>query len=263
MSNENYTDSSYSHYLAHTYTLLIQVQPGAFSYAIVNYNNLLASAQNCPLDELAHPKRLSDLLSANYRKVIIGLPATALTLVPKALYHSSKAGEYARFLDVKEHDKVFAQPLDDQNNIIYKTTGDIASAVERFGFANTVYTCQGWIKRIEKDHNSDNNLYTEISSDSVCFLYLSNGLLRFYNAFVYKNEDELAYFATLVTSELGLNPQSVTLVLSGEIKPDDNKMKRLADFFPKSEINGLKVLNLPEHIASHTILSLAALSLCE
>jgi hypothetical protein len=260
--DNNYTDNSFNLYQAYSYTLLLQVELHAFSYAVIHKNRLLVSAQNCDLDELAHPKQLIDLLSATYKKVIIGLPAAGLTLVPKSLYSEDHVADFARFLDVKENEKVFAQILHDQNIIIYKTNSALVDVVERFGLQNTVYTAQGWIKAIEKSNPADNKLFLEIGKNTVQFLHLSGGNLRFYNTFEFKSEDELAYFTTFVTGELNLRAQETTLVLSGDINAGDKNMTRLGDFYPKIEINGLKILELPGQIPAHRLLALAALSLC-
>jgi len=84
--NNNYTDNNFNLYQAYSYTLLLQVEATSFSYAVVNDNRLLVSAQNCDLQELMQPLALYDLLSATYKKVIIGMPSTALTLVPDTLF---------------------------------------------------------------------------------------------------------------------------------------------------------------------------------
>lgn len=258
----NYTDNSFNLYQAYSYTLLLLVEPTSFSYAVVYQNRLLVSARNCDLDELAHPKQLSELLSATYKNVIIGLPATSLTLVPKKLFSDSLVPDYARFLDVKENEEVFAQALDAENNIIYKTPGYIAAAVEKFGFQNTVYNAQGWIQAIGKSYPPDDNLYIEVGKSQVQILNFSGRSLRFYNTFEFGHEDDLVYFASLVAAELRLKPQSATLVLSGDISLDDKNMKRLTEFFPKIEINGVKISEMPGQIPSHKLLALAALSLC-
>jgi len=262
MSNNNYTDNNFNLYQAYSYTLLLQLEAASFSYAVVYQNRLLVSAQNCDLNELSEPKHLSDLLSATYKNIIIGLPATSLTLIPNSLFSEDHVGSFARFLDVKETEKVFAQTLDDQNTIIYKTDGDLVRAVEKFNLQNTVYTARGWIKAIAKSSPPNDNLYLEIGKDIVHFLYFSSGSLRFYNTFEFKNEDELAYFTAFVAEELNLKPQQTTLVLSGDVSTDDKNMTRLNDFYTKVELNRLKVLDLPGHIASHKFLALAALSLC-
>src|ERR1700733_10746056 len=144
----NFTDNSFTLYQAYSYSLLLQVDLATFSYAFVHQNRLLVYAQNCDLDELAHPKQLSEILTATYRKVVIGLPATGFTLVPKSLFREDHVADFARFLDVRADEKVFAQELNSENNIIYKCPEQLASAVEKFGFANTVFTARGWMQAI-------------------------------------------------------------------------------------------------------------------
>jgi hypothetical protein len=260
--NNNYTDNSFNLYQAYSYTLLLQVEATSFSYAVVNDASLLVSAQNCDLQELVQPKALNDLLSATYKRVIIGMPATGLTLVPSSLFSEEKVSGFARFLDVKDNEKVFAQTLDDVNAIIYKTDERLVSSVEKFGLQNTVYTAKGWIKAIAKSNPPNNNLYLEVSKDKVQFLYFSLNALRFYNTFEFKSEDELAYFTSFVSDELKLKPQFITLVVSGDVAAGDKNLSRLAYFFPKIELSGLKVLELPGQMVSHKFLALAALSLC-
>ncbi|ASU35116.1 DUF3822 family protein [Mucilaginibacter xinganensis] len=259
--NNNYTDN-FNLYQAYSYTLLLQIEATSFSYAVVNETNLLVSAQNCDLQELVQPMALNDLLSATYKKVIIGMPASGLTLIPNSLFREEHVSGFARFLDVKDNDKVFAQNLDDVNAIIYKTNDYLVSLVEKFGLKNTVYTAKGWIKAIEKSIPQNNNLYLDISTGRVQFLYFALNTLRFYNSFEFKSDDELAYFTTFVTEELNLKPQFITLVISGDVIPGDKNLARLASFYPKIELNSMKILELPGQMASHKFLALAALSLC-
>jgi hypothetical protein len=228
----------------------------------VYQNRLLVSAQNCSLNELSRPQQLADLLSATYKKVLIGLPATGLTLVPKSLFSEERIAAFARYLDVKETEKVLAQPLDDQNIIIYKTNANLIAALEKFNLGNTVYTAQGWIKAIAKSNPPSGNLYLEIGKNTVQILYFSLGSLRFYNTFEFATEDELVYFATFVCEELNLKPQQTNLILSGDVGLGDKNMNRLSDFFVKVQLNTTQVLELPGQIPMHKIMSLAALSLC-
>jgi hypothetical protein len=260
--NINYHDDNFDLYQAYSYTLLLQLEATSFSYAIVYKHRLLVLAQDNDLQKLADPRQLSELLSATYKKVIVGLPATGLTLVPNSLFREDQIANFARLLDVKDDDKVFAQTLDDQNMIVFKTPGALVSAAEAFNLQNAVYTGRGWIKAIEKTSPPGDNLYLEIDKETVQFLYFSSGNLRFYNIFEFKNEDELAYFTSFVAEELNLKPQQTTLVLSGDVDTDDKNMSRLADFFATVELNNLGVIDLPGQIATHKMLALAALTLC-
>eukprot|EP01037_Dinobryon_pediforme_P015783 gene15783-15940_t len=179
----------------------------------------MAYAEGFNLDELEHPKLLIDVLTAPYRKIIIGLPSSGFTLVPKTLFSEEHASDFARFLDVKETEKVFAQTLDNENVIVFKTDENLVSAVKRYDLQNVVHTADGWIKAVARSK------------------------LRFYNSFEFKNPDELVYFTTFVTGELNLLAAATTLVISGDISYGDQNLTRLTDFYPRIEINGIK--NLP------------------
>lgn len=260
--NNNFTDNSFSLHQAYSYSLLLQIEPTSFSFAITDQNRLLASAQNVPIDELTNPHQLNDLLSATYKRIIIGMPSSGLTLVPKKLFRDDKVAEFARFLDVKPNESVFAQTLDEQNVIVYKTSDALVNATKRFDLQNAVYTARGWLQAISKTRPSNNSLYMEVGKGIIQFLLYASGSLRYYNTFAFGNEDELAYFTSFVAGELNLKPQNTTLILSGDITYGDINMNRLAEFYPHIELNTLKVLELPGQLNPSKVLALAALSLC-
>ena len=260
--NYNYHDDNFSLNQAEDYTLLIQIDKTSFSYAIIDQDKLVAWAENHSLEEFSDPQELLDLLSAQYKQVVIGLPATGFTLVPQILFSQDRIADFARFLDVKPNERVSAQSLDNENVIVYKTDKTIINAAEEFGLRNTVFSSKGWIAAIAKNNPGDKDLYLDINGDNVEFLAFNNGKLRFYNRFEFKTSDELAYFAAVVTTELNLQPADTNLYISGDINAEDEGISRLAEFFGKVQPNDLQVLQLPEEIASHKLLSIAALSLC-
>lgn len=262
-ANDNiYRDNNFNLEKANSYTLLLKLNADNFSYAVVHNNSLLVFAEKCALTDLDDQGQLFNLLPGDYKKVIVGLPATGLTLVPESLFNEEQVANYARLLDVAENEVVFAQPLDDSNHIVYKTGSALTSAVDKFGIKNAVYAAKGWIAAIALTNPSSGNLYIDISGDSAQFLHFSYGSLRFYNTFKFNNADELVYFTALVAKELSLDATNSTLILSGEVTQGDKNMSRLAEFFGKVELNNIHVLELPAQIPSHSLLALAALSLC-
>ncbi len=118
--NNIYRDNNFNPEKANSYTLLLKLNADSFSYAVVHQNSLLVFADKCALTDLDGPGQLFDLLPGDYKKVVIGLSATALTLVPDTLFNEEQVTNYARLLDVTETEIVFAQPLDHSNHIVYK-----------------------------------------------------------------------------------------------------------------------------------------------
>ncbi|MBS1523155.1 MAG: DUF3822 family protein [Bacteroidetes bacterium] len=245
------------------YTLLIRIGLNSFSYAVAGQGRLLVLKENLELTELTHPSDSNKMLSAGYNQYIVGVPYTDFTLVPASLFNLEKVADFARFLDVKRNEKVFSQPLDADNQVIFKANTALVDVVaEKYGINSIVFTPKGWVKLIATNNPADNQVYLNVEGNKAEFVNFKEGKLRFYNSFAFEVPDELAYFATLVASELQLQPGDVTLVLSGSISPDDENGIRLDRFFGKLVLNNLRALALPEQTTSHDILTLTALSLC-
>jgi hypothetical protein len=261
-NNYNFHDDDFSLDKAHGYTLLLQIDKTSFDYAVIEQNKLIAIADNHPLDELSDPQELLDLLSANFKNVVIGLPSTGFSLLPQSVFNADKVADLARFLDVTADEKVLAQPLDSRNVVIYKTPQIVLNAADEFGLRNTVYTSKGWLSALARNQPGDRDLYLNINGSTVEIANFNFSKLRFYNTFEFTSEDELAYFVSLVTDELSLQPAYTYIYVSGDADTGDKNMSRLAEFFGKVEINTIKTLVLPYEVESHKVLSLAALSLC-
>jgi len=243
------------------YTLLLQVYAGSFSYAVVHGNQLMAWAQDCDLGLMDEPGE-HELLTYDYKNVVTGLTATGFTLVPNVLYNEGKVADIARYLDVKPDEKVFAQVLDDENHIIYKTAKSVADTAEIYGLQKTAFINKGWIEAIAKSGPTAHDLYLDIEKDRVSILYFEEGKVRFYNSFAFSNPDELAYYAAYVAQELELQPRRLSIIVSGDFNIQDNNGIRLSEFFAVVEENYLEVVNTPPGVHPHQILALTALSLC-
>jgi len=161
MSEQIYTfrDPSFNLNQAYYYTLLIQIDEKSFSYAITYKQDLMAWGTNCNLAELSDPQELAEELTATYKKVIIGVPSGIFTLIPDALFSKDQIGNYARLLDVSSDERVLAQPLDNQNYIIYKVNESTLLTAQKFGLQNVVYLNKGWITAAAQDNPGNQDLY--------------------------------------------------------------------------------------------------------
>lgn len=259
----SYRDPDLSLYQVNSnYTLLLQVYPATFSYAVVYQDKLQAWAKNCELLVLDDPGNDHELLNFEYKKVVVGLQSTGFTLVPNALYNEDKIADFARFLDVKSNEKIFAQPLDADNHIIYKVDERVVQTAGIYGLRKTVFINKGWINAIANNNPSNQTFYINIDKEQADILNFSNGKLRFYNSFSFSNADELVYYAAFVAQELQLKPKDVNLVLSGDMEEGDENAARLAEFFGSVEKNYLNVLHFPLEVSANQLPALAALSLC-
>lgn len=259
----NYRDANLSlDQVNSNYTLLLQIYPETFSYAIVYQNKLMAWAEDCEISLLTEPGDKHDLLSFDYKNVAVGLQSTGFTLIPTALFSEDKIADFGRYLDVKPNEKILAQQLDDENYIIFKVEDKVIASAEKYGLQNAVFINKGWINAIATTKLSEHNLYLNIDKTHVDILYLAENKLRFYNTFEFNTPDELAYFTSFVAEQLQLAPNTINVCLSGDCNVDDKNVSRLADFFNGVEQNELPLLTYPSMLFPHLLLSLSALSLC-
>jgi len=258
--NHNYRDSSFSAEQTAGYTLLVQVAASSFSYAIVEGNKLLLLEENVSL--LANTADDHPLLSATYEKRLIGLPQSGFSFVPVSLFREDLVSDFARFLDVQENECVFSQPLDAENQVVFKTGKHAVDVVKsQFDVNDIVFSAKGWIKATAALKPTNPDVYLNIGDDQVELLNFHDGKLRFYNTFEFKNPDELAYFTMFVTEELNLHPQGAVLHVSGDIDSNDENFDRLSRFFNKVELNGLETTDLPGYIPAHHVLKLTSLAI--
>lgn len=245
------------------YILVLQMYPMTFSYAIVHKNRLVTMAIDISLDTLHEPGHDHDLLNYNFRQIVTGLPSTGFTLVPTLLYSNERVADIARFLDVHPNEKVLAQPLDNENHIIFKVDESLINRDEPHHLENPVFLAKGWITAIANHNPQPNNLYLNIDNlNLVEVLYCIDDKVRFFNRFTFFNPDEMVYYVALAAKELDLQPQNLSLVLSGDIELDDRNAIRLAEFFKTVELNDLNLLDFPAEVKPHKTLALIALSLC-
>lgn len=244
------------------YTLLLKLNTSTFAYAVAQNNKLFGWEAVNSFDELINPSEVAEVVNAQYKQVIVGLPAAAYTLIPESLYSDDYLNDFAKYLDVQPYESVFVQQLDSENRVLYKVTAEVVNAAKKFGLENTVFGLKGWVKAIAGSNPSDDTLYADISGSKVSFLYYNYGKLRFLNTFDFYTPDELSYYATFVTEQLKMQPKKTRVCLSGEISRNDTEFKRLANFFHEVETTNLNLLQLPGEVEPHHILSVAALILC-
>lgn len=258
----HYTSNDFSLSRANSYSLLLQADVNHFDYAVLQDKQLLQWGTNFSTDELRDPDNLRDILTANYKQVVIGLKADASVLLPRSLYEQANVANTARLLDVKENEKVLIEPFDDANHIIYKVDEALLYAVKDLDNQKLTHADKGWEKVIAANYPTNISLYIHVGHECVSILNYQYSKLRFYNTFSFKNHEELAYFCALVCREIDLEPAKARLYISGDMNNTDGYFTYLKDFFGEVNLNSSTAINLPATVAAHQILGLAALTLC-
>ncbi|GAB3903940.1 DUF3822 family protein [Mucilaginibacter boryungensis] len=254
-----YRNDSFSLAKAHDSVLYIKAGKTEFSLLIAEEGRVLAWKDKCSLTDLAEDEALGDILTAPFNKVVVGLIPDALTLVPSELVSDETTPAYARYLDVKAEDRVFAAKLDNENQIIYKLDHSVSDALAvRFNLQNTVPAYRGWLGIIAKNDPANTSIFIDVCCDQVTMANFSEGKVRFFNSFKISDVNDILYYALFVANQLAIEPDYASLIVSGNFSASD--FQKLNEFFRIVKYSDLKVTDVPMGVPSHQVLSLAALA---
>lgn len=255
-----YRDNGFSLNSVYNATLFLKLGKGGLSFLIASQGRLLAWKDACPLTAIVEDTGLGEILAAPFKEVRIGLFPEALTLIPAELFTTEKTGEYARYLDVKPGNKVFSAKMDSNNQLIYKiNTLAFEALTSKISLKGaTIPADRGWLAAITKTAPADNSLYADVNEGQVSMINFNGGKLRFYNVFDAQGIDDLLYYCLFTASQLNLEPNEATLVVSG--KCTDADMDKLRQFFRSVRYNDAQTVQIDSSVQPHQILSLATLA---
>jgi len=260
----HYIDPGFSHTAVGNYTLLLLLGPANYSLAIMQGQQLMVCRKTSPLSELSQPgSEVQEVLDFKYKDVITGVCTPYFTLIPEDLFEPDTATEAARYLDVTVADSVFAQPLDQHNQIVFKANEALSTAAARFDLQKVVFAASGWIQAIAANTPLGYQLYLQVFEDRFDLAYFKQGKLHLYNTFEYTHEEELAYYTVFACQQLKLDLSLITVILSGTVDTGNERFGPLLNrIFKAVEIAQIKVAVIPDTLPAHQLLALTALPLC-
>ncbi len=265
MSNTlyNYYDTDFILSQAGSCTLLLLIEPACFSAVVTRYNRVLAWISSAPIDELLNPEELSSLLNARFNQVIAGVCSGKFTLWPAVGFAPQQTAAIARLLNTEPTEIVLTDRLDQDNAVIYTARPPVAGSLRKHNLTHeAIFGAKGWVKAIMADSPSAQNLYLNVNAGHIDILYCRDGKILFYHSFPFAAADELVYFAILTAQELKLDLTATTACISGRVTAGDPYLTRLAEFFVAAKLNDIRVIELPDEIPAHQVLTVSALGLC-
>ncbi len=261
----NYYDPEYDSERTAGNELLILISDELFSFAILRTDTkkVLVWGENYSHFELADPKDLKHILSANYDEVKVAVQSTTFTLIPKDLYNQNDLANYSKFLMIEPTDYIFVNELDASNYIVFSVKEGLIKILKRYiDLKNVFFAAKPLIMAINFVKPLSQNLYAHLEENLLHLVYFRNDQLGFYNVFEFNNADELMYYVLLVSNELNLNLEETSVILSGKVTFADQKIHRVNDMLANVYFNQNQIVTLPQGFLSHQILMLAGLTLC-
>ncbi|WP_298555753.1 DUF3822 family protein [uncultured Algibacter sp.] len=218
--------------------LSIQVSLSGLSFSILNRNtNTIEIIKELHfekslnpleiLDELKHLFLKETVLKRNFSSINIIHDNDLSTLVPKSLFNKNYLADYLKFNSkILKSDFIAYDPISESNSVnVYVPYININNFIyDKFGafiFKHVSTILIESILQFEKE-SSSTKMYINVSSNHFEILILKKGNLELYNTFSYYTEEDFIYYILFTAEQLGLNPETLNLVLIGDIVKHDN-----------------------------------------
>jgi len=216
--------------------LSIQVSLSGLSFCILQKDkNTISFLKHFPfekkqnpfevLDTLKHIFNTEEVLKGNFNSVYVTHVNELSTLVPKPFFDEENLADYLKFNskilkadfitfdDISINDSVnIYVPYVNINNFIYDMFGSFT-----YKHFSTILIEN--LLLIEKNSESI-KVYANIDSDHFEIIIIKNGKLLIYNTFEYTTKEDFIYYLLFTTEQLELNPETLQLVLLGNIDKD-------------------------------------------
>ena len=195
----------------------------------------------------------NETLNSGFAEVILIYSTSVYSLVPHALFDQTKASEYLKFNskilanDYMAHDFIENQdivvvhvPFMNINNFFF----------EKFGAFSYYHSITILLKTIFREEKySLPKMFLHFQKNSFDCLILKNGELQLCNTFLYKSPADFLYYTLFCMEQLNLSPDSVPVILCGEIAEGDENYKLAYAYIRHLEFLKLDSIALEEENA--------------
>jgi hypothetical protein len=174
------------------------------------------------LDELKALFSKESALNSHFKNVTVIHDNDLATLVPKSLFNKNHLAEYLKFNSkILKSDFIAFDPIDENNSVnVYIPYVNINNFIyDKFGtfvYKHVSTILIETILQIEKDSETP-KIHVNVSSNHFEIIVTEKNQLTLYNSFVYNTKEDFIYYILFTAEQLGLDPESIQLVLLGAI----------------------------------------------
>ena len=245
---------------AKQYSLLLQVLPDDFSYAVFDNNRnkfvLLrnASLKNSKESFNAAVKSLlekDEVLSADFNFVKIILASQKSVFVPNALFDKTKINSILNFnVHVSETEQVLYNELKNGIHNVYAFDKELFNLISS-KFKTAKYYNQASVilaNNIHKKSINKKRIIVDVNSAFFDILYIENNELIFRNTFDYTNETDFVFYVISVLDKFKFDNENDELNITGTVSIKSKETELLKKYlkkirFKRTELNSSYVFN--------------------
>ena len=205
-----------------------------------------------------------EVIGQSFSDVRVCVVNNLSSFVPLSIFDKNKKASYLEnHADVRKQDYISFDSLPSAQvaNVYIPYVNVNNMLLESFGKFSYVH-CSSILLEVLSKQNIDKDepyWFVHVQYDLAYFFLMKKGKLHFYNAFKWKNEKDLLYYAMAIAKNSAIELEKATLWLSGRIRPEDeihqllsNYVYKTSFFTPSKDLHFSSSKPLYPHI--HTLL---------
>jgi len=170
------------------------------------------------------------LLQHKYGSVNVSHVNELSSLVPKSLFDENKLKDYVRYSSkTYDNDYVVYDELENHNLInVYIPFVNVNNFfLDRFGSFEYRHFSTTLISNLLDTYKFSEHphLFVHLDKSRIYVVAISKNKLQLYNSFSFKTKEDFIYYILFTAEQLEMNPETLELVLSGEIDKENEFFK--------------------------------------
>lgn len=158
------------------------------------------------------------------------------TLIPQPLFSEENKNLYLGFNQpFQENSRIVYDTLKNNEavNIYYIPNLIVEKAKDFWPNVSIIHYSTGLIESLSinfKNQADSNTVFVNLRNECFDLVYFRENKLHYYNSFVFHTKEDFIYFLLITIDQLGLNPEDINLVLSGEIDKTDERYQMIHQY---------------------------------
>ncbi|WP_223035067.1 DUF3822 family protein [Hanstruepera marina] len=218
-------------------SLSIQISLNGLSFCVLNLTNKTITYLNhIKFDKRVTPFRLLDILKdqflveetlqQNFQSIQVVHVNELATIVPKALFNENQIADYLKFNSkILKSDFITYDTIEANNSVsVYVPYVNINNYIyEKFGSFTYNHVSSILIDQILQSERQSNSTKVVLNIYECYFqiIVVDKGALKLYNSFEFQTKEDFIYYVLFTFEQLQLDPETINLILLGDIEKDD------------------------------------------
>jgi hypothetical protein len=174
----------------------------------------------------------TEALQQKFSDVTVIFTNKIYTVIPFSLFEESKVSEYLKFNSKILPSDFIAHDIIDNYDIavVYVPYVNINNYFfDRFGSFQYYHGTSLFLKNVldSERHSIIPKIYLHVQREQFDCIVVKNGDLQLCNTYSYKTPEDLVYYVLFCLEQLNLNPDTISLLLCGDIEENDANYKLL------------------------------------